>query len=183
MAGTAVVMLSTVPFPANAAAEKFTDVKPGAWYYTTVDDAVGEKLFSGTSSTTFSPEEPMTRGMFVTVLGNKAKIDPKDYPTSSFSDVKAGAWYAPHVEWAAQNGIVNGTGGGKFSPGKSVTREQMGPLRVPAYDGDALRQGQITVLERSRHGMRPFTISSMEEWLWTLSNWNIGSRTRKALAG
>lgn len=124
-AGAAVVMLSSVPFPANAAAEKFTDVKPGKWYYTAVDYAVSEKLFSGTSSTTFSPEEPMTRGMFVTVLGNKAKIDPKDYPTSSFSDVKAGVWYAPNVEWAAQNGIVNGTGGGKFSPGKSVTREQM----------------------------------------------------------
>ena len=76
--------------PANAAAEKFTDVKPGKWYYTAVDYAVSEKLFSGTSSTTFSPEEPMTRGMFVTVLGNKAKIDPKDYPTSSFSDVKPG---------------------------------------------------------------------------------------------
>ena len=84
-----------------------------------------EKLFSGTSATTFSPDEAMTRGMFVTVLGNKAEIDPKDYPTSSFSDVKAGVWYAPHVEWAAQNGIVNGTGGGKFSPDKSVTREQM----------------------------------------------------------
>ena len=39
--------------------------------------------------------------------------------------MKAGVWYAPNVEWAAQNGIVNGTGGGKFSPGKSVTREQM----------------------------------------------------------
>ena len=123
--GEAVVMLSTIPLQANAAAEKFTDVKPGKWYYTAVDYAVREKLFSGTSSTTFSPEEPMTRGMFVTVLGNKAKIDPKDYPTSSFSDVKAGVWYAPNVEWAAQNGIVNGTGGGKFSPGKSVTREQM----------------------------------------------------------
>ncbi len=124
-AGAAVVMLSTVPFPANAAAEKFTDVKPGKWYYTAVDYAVSEKLFSGTSSTTFSPEEPMTRGMFVTVLGNKAKIDPKDYPTSSFSDVKTGIWYAPQVEWAVQNGLVNGTGGGKFSPAKRVTREQM----------------------------------------------------------
>ena len=39
-AGAAVVMLSTVPFPANAAAEKFTDVKPGKWYYTAVDYAV-----------------------------------------------------------------------------------------------------------------------------------------------
>lgn len=74
MAGTAVVMLSTVPFPANAAAEKFTDVKPGAWYYTAVDYAAGEKLFNGTSAATFAPNEAMTRGMFVTVLGNKAKF-------------------------------------------------------------------------------------------------------------
>lgn len=73
-AGTAVVMLVAVPLLAQAAAERFTDVKPGAWYYTTVDDAVGEKLFSGTSDTTFAPNEDMTRGMFVTVLGNKAKF-------------------------------------------------------------------------------------------------------------
>ena len=59
------------------------------------------------------------------VLGNKAKIDPAQYTESSFSYVKAGVWYAPNVEWAAQNGIVNGTGGGKFSPDKSVTREQV----------------------------------------------------------
>ena len=119
------LFISVFASTAFAAAEKFTDVKPGAWYYTAVDYAVTEKLFSGTSATTFAPNSPMTRGMFVTVLGNKAKIDPKDYPTSSFSDVKAGIWYAPQVEWAAQNGIVNGTGGGKFSPDKSVTREQM----------------------------------------------------------
>ena len=124
-AGAAAIVLSSIPFPTNAAAEKFQDVQPGKWYYTAVDYAVSEKLFSGTSSTTFSPEEPMTRGMFVTVLGNKAKIDPKDYFTSSFSDVKAGIWYAPQVEWAVQNGLVNGTGGGKFSPDKRVTREQM----------------------------------------------------------
>ncbi len=119
------LFISVFASTAFATAEKFTDVKPGAWYYTAVDYAVGEKLFNGTSATTFSPNGAMTRGMFVTVLGNKAKIDPAQYTESSFSDVKAGAWYAPHVEWAAQNGIVNGTGGGKFSPDKSVTREQM----------------------------------------------------------
>lgn len=124
-AGAAAIVLSSIPFPTNAAAEKFQDVQPGKWYYTAVDYAVSEKLFSGTSSTTFSPEEPMTRGMFVTVLGNKARIDPAQYTESSFSDVKAGMWYAPNVEWAVQNGIVNGTGGGRFSPNKSVTREQM----------------------------------------------------------
>ncbi|WP_166544285.1 S-layer homology domain-containing protein [Acutalibacter sp. 1XD8-36] len=120
-----VLAVNMFAMPGYAAAENFTDVKPGAWYYTAVDYAVTEGLFSGTSATTFAPNSPMTRGMFVKVLGNKAQIDSADYPTSSFSDVKQGAWYAPCVEWAAQNGIVNGTGNGRFSPDQSVTREQM----------------------------------------------------------
>ncbi|WP_217960039.1 S-layer homology domain-containing protein [Acutalibacter muris] len=122
---TLVLMVSAVTVSASAAAEKFTDVNPNKWYYAAVDYAVGEGLFSGTSAATFSPNEPMTRGMFVTVLGHKAKIDPAQYTESSFSDVKAGKWYAPFVEWAAQNGIVNGVGGGRFNPNQSVTREQM----------------------------------------------------------
>ncbi|QQR29710.1 S-layer homology domain-containing protein [Acutalibacter muris] len=61
----------------------------------------------------------------MTVLGNKAKIDPAQYTESSFSDVKVGKWYAPYVEWASGNGIVNGIGGGKFAPERNVTREQM----------------------------------------------------------
>ncbi|WP_217957946.1 S-layer homology domain-containing protein [Acutalibacter muris] len=124
-AGTAAVMLTTTSIPAQAAAERFMDVKPGAWYYTAVDYAVSEGLFSGTSANTFSPGSPMTRGMFVRVLGNKAKVDPDEYPSSTFSDVQAGVWFAPCVEWAAQNGIVTGTGSGRFSPNQSVTREQM----------------------------------------------------------
>lgn len=124
-AGTAAVMLAVVPLSANAAAEKFTDVKPGAWYHTAVDYAVSEGLFSGTSATTFSPNTPMTRAMFVRVLGNKAGIDPADYPGAYFIDVPKGKWYTPYVQWAAGHEIVNGTGGGKFSPDQSVTREQM----------------------------------------------------------
>lgn len=75
-AGAAALALTTASMPAHAAAERFTDVKPGAWYYTAVDYAVSEKLFSGTAANTFSPNTPMTRAMFVRVLGNKAGIDP-----------------------------------------------------------------------------------------------------------
>ena len=124
-AGTAALMLATASIPAHAAAERFTDVKPGAWYYTAVDYAVGEKLFSGTSSNTFSPNAPMTRAMFVRVLGNKAGVDPEDYPGSYFLDVPKGTWYTPYVQWAVGHEIISGTGGYKFSPNKSVTREQM----------------------------------------------------------
>lgn len=124
-AGLTTLALMATPLTVKAAqVTDFKDVKPSAWYYSAVDYAAREGLFSGTSKTTFSPEQAMTRGMFVTVLGNNAKVD-GTVRQSSFSDVKPSDYYAPFVEWAASNGIVSGTGGGKFSPNESVTREQM----------------------------------------------------------
>ena len=42
--------------------------------------------------------------------------------TSSFSDVPKGAWYAPYVQYAYENGLMNGTGNGEFSPEATTTR-------------------------------------------------------------
>lgn len=67
----------------------------------------------------------MTRGMFVTVLGKFAQVDPSGYAAGSFTDVTSRDYYAPYVEWAAESGLVSGVGGGKFAPGNSITREQM----------------------------------------------------------
>ena len=41
---------------------------------------------------------------------------------SSFSDVPENAWYAPYVEYVYENGIMNGTGNGAFSPKATTTR-------------------------------------------------------------
>lgn len=41
--------------------------------------------------------------------------------SSTFSDVPADAWYAQDVADVQQYGIINGTGGGKFSPDGSLT--------------------------------------------------------------
>lgn len=42
----------------------------------------------------------------------------------SFRDVPPDAWYASAVEWVSAAGLMNGTGGGAFSPGGPVTRGQ-----------------------------------------------------------
>lgn len=39
-----------------------------------------------------------------------------------FSDVPEDAWYASAVRWCAENGLMNGIGGGKFSPDADVSR-------------------------------------------------------------
>ena len=120
-------LVLALPMTASAAAaEKFTDVAPGAWYYEAVDYAVSEGLFNGTSQTTFTPNGTMTRGMFVTVLANKTEnYSAHQYTSSSFADVAAGQWYAPPVEWASQSKLVNGVGNGCFAPNDSVSREQL----------------------------------------------------------
>ena len=67
----------------------------------------------------------MTRGMFVTALGRLAGINPDSYQTGKFTDVKADAYYAPYVNWAAQNGIVEGVTATTFAPDTNINREQM----------------------------------------------------------
>lgn len=47
----------------------FTDVSSSAWYAEAVSFVYQKGLFSGTSETTFSPGQNMTRGMFIAVLG------------------------------------------------------------------------------------------------------------------
>ena len=88
---TAFVMAVSLPFNTSAAnINDFSDVRPGRWYYSAVEYAVSEGLFSGTSAGTFAPDAPMTRGMFVRVLANKAGVDTCQYAGGSFSDVQAG---------------------------------------------------------------------------------------------
>ena len=91
--------------PADAA-NPFQDVRQGSWYYDAVQYVRANGLFYGTSKTTFWPEGTMTRGMFVTVLGRMAGVNPEDYAgPSSFADVAETAYYAPYVAWAAKYGI------------------------------------------------------------------------------
>ncbi len=102
----------------------YTDVQ-GHWAYTYINNVLEDGYFNGTSPTTFSPNESMSRGMFVTVLGRMANADLSSNSPSPFSDVRAGAYYAPYVNWAVQKGIVKGVSPKLFKPDDSVTREQI----------------------------------------------------------
>ena len=102
----------------------FTDIN-GHWAADNILFAASRGLLSGTSDTTFSPDTGMTRGMFVTALGRLAGINPDSYQTGKFTDVKADAYYAPYVNWAAQTGIVEGVTATTFAPDTNINREQM----------------------------------------------------------
>ena len=61
----------------------------------------------------------------MTALGRLAGINPDSYQTGKFTDVKADAYYAPYVNWAAQTGIVTGVTATTFAPDTNINREQM----------------------------------------------------------
>ena len=105
-------------------APAFTDIH-NHWAADNILFATSRGLLYGTSDTTFSPDTGMTRGMFVTALGRLAGINPDSYQTGKFTDVKADAYYAPYVNWAAQTGIVEGVTATTFAPDTNINREQM----------------------------------------------------------
>ncbi|MBR5156560.1 MAG: S-layer homology domain-containing protein, partial [Clostridia bacterium] len=105
----------------------FSDVAPTDWFYANVQYVVENKLFNGTSATTFDPNGAVTRAMIVTVL-YRAAGEPAVEATSSFADVAADAYYYNAVLWAQANGIVKGYDDTTFGPNDSITREQLAAI-------------------------------------------------------
>ncbi len=114
-----------VKLPAKPAeGKKFDDVQ-GGWYKSAVDTVTGYGLFNGTSATTFSPDDGMTRGMLATVLYNLSGEPEYGTDEKAFTDVKSNSWYEDPVDWAYKIGVTSGTGKSQFSPDKDITREQL----------------------------------------------------------
>ncbi len=102
----------------------FRDVPADAYYRNAVLWASNEKITTGTSSTTFSPDNTVTRGEAVTFLW-RASGSPGTFMANTFSDVTGDDYYYDAVIWAAAEGITNGTGDGAFSPNDPCTRAQI----------------------------------------------------------
>lgn len=110
--------------PETKAAVSFADVKPGDIFYEAVQWAVERGITKGTSSTSFSPFAPCTRGQIVTFLYRSAG-SPTISGACDFSDVSAGSFCHDAVIWASSEGITKGTSAGRFSPNEGCTRAQV----------------------------------------------------------
>lgn len=102
----------------------FRDVDNSAYYYKAVLWAVEKGVTVGTSDTTFSPNENVTRGQTVAFLYREAG---STFETGEdvFNDVNSNDYYFKAVSWATKNGITVGTGNGKFEPDMDCNRAQI----------------------------------------------------------
>ena len=109
----------------SSAENPFTDVPEQVYYYKAILWAVEKGITTGISPTEFGPEVTCTRGQVATFLWRACgKPTPKSNE-NPFSDVTASVYYYEPILWAVEEGITNGTGGGKFSPEDSCTRGQI----------------------------------------------------------
>ncbi len=102
----------------------FDDVVETDWFFDAVLYASQNGIMQGINDDQFSPYSEVTRAMAVTVLYRMTEGSAGS-KSSSFSDVDENAYYALAVDWASENGIVNGYSDTVFAPDDAVTREQL----------------------------------------------------------
>ena len=119
------MLMSTMAVPAMAVSvDSFSDVNKNDWFYPGVQYVAEKDYMIGVGGDRFAPAMEMTRSMFVTILYRIEGV--KDTSQKSqFKDVPDGTWYTQAVNWAAENGIVQGNGEGMFLPDALITRQDM----------------------------------------------------------
>lgn len=97
------------------------------WAENYINFVTERELFNGTGNNRFSPNTGMTRAMFATVIGRLYERSYGDIALAeehAFTDCDYSDYYGKYVDWAFENGIVGGTGGGLFEPDMEITREE-----------------------------------------------------------
>ncbi len=112
---------SPMPMPESP----FSDVTGGEYYYDAVLWAAGSNITTGTSATTFSPNDTCTRAQVVTFLWRLFGCPEPTSGNNPFTDINSSAYYYDAVLWAVENGITDGTSATTFSPDATCTRGQI----------------------------------------------------------
>lgn len=105
----------------------FTDVHADDWFYNDVMFAYEKGLMSGIYADSFLPHGNTSRAEIAVTL-YRLEGSPAVEGRNSFTDMEYGTgkvWYYDMVTWAQQNGIMDGSGDGRFGAGEPLTREEL----------------------------------------------------------
>ena len=111
----------------------FTDVQDSSWYADDISIAYNVGYFQGTSRTTASPDDNLTREQAVLLLGRNMMLQSSAGETLGFSDSRDfSEWSRTMVQAAADAGVVGGYPDGTFRPQNHVTRGEVAKMLVQA---------------------------------------------------
>ena len=149
----------------------FADVDYSSWYGDAVTFVAEKDLVTGYSdSGFFGVGNALTRAQLATILYRNANPDasPDFRPrnTTGMPDVEGFTWYTAGVNWAVENGVINGYADGEgnrvaFGPDDSMTLEQLvtAIANLSADEEDLPGTGETAAI------LRPFRDR------WSVSPW------------
>ncbi len=126
----------------NCPSLDYCDVGETHWAHYEIDYCIDSRLLIGTSTTTFEPDEPMTRAMVATVLYRLAdapSVSGKQNPYTDVSD----DYYRDAAVWMHYSGINLDDDYGFFRPDDIVTRQEFAYL-LYKFSGSSAAKADLT---------------------------------------
>ena len=145
LCGTALADVVNANDEGGSAVSAFPDVSATASYAEAVNTLHEYGIINGDNNGNFNPNSSVTRAEAAAIICRLLGMEDeaKQASTTAFSDVPANHWANGYVAKAAEQGIINGYGNGKFGPSDSVTYAQMIKMLVCAwgYEDEAKSAG------------------------------------------
>ncbi|MBF7081623.1 S-layer homology domain-containing protein [Desulfallas sp. Bu1-1] len=104
-------------------------------------------IAKGVAPNAFEPDREVTRAEFAALLLRALGLEEYRPGQSTFEDVAPGAWYCSAMEAAYKEGLVSGTGSGRFEPGRTITRQEVAAIMARAL---AKTGADITLAEEEK---------------------------------
>ena len=116
--------------PESTATNPFADVADGQWYTNAVIWAAENGIVKGVNTTTFAPNDQITREQIATILFRYAKAEKVEGKLAGFPDAGEVSDYAADaMAWAVEQGLINGIsesdGKTYLAPQETATRSQI----------------------------------------------------------
>ena len=118
-----------------AGCEKFSDCSADQWYARAVAWASENGYFRGYEDGTFGPNDTITREQFAVVFWRIQDSVDSDQSLAEFPDAGSVSGFATEgVEWAVEEGIINGTDDGELAPNKGLSRAEAAAMTMHYVD-------------------------------------------------
>lgn len=127
----------------TSASIPFRDVKPSDWYYDDINIGYTTGYFNGTSASTASPRDSVTREQATVLLGRNMMLEDQPGASIDFTDsTSLGNFSRGLIRSALTEGIISGYSDGSFRPKTNITRGQMAVILVKAIGNLVNKPGE-----------------------------------------